>query len=350
MGRTDALAHELKLIIRLADRKSEQLAGLMPTFSEFRQVTDAGELPDAERIHFILYTLIPDFVERMPTGPDGMAIRELLRWRDDHGQSPSLTTRYHKAGRHLRVHGDHFEKRQEPRLLGVCAQWFSEFDLHDRGRGSRSPGEDAASSLAPADPCVGLTRLHRRLDSRTLVENMRGARVIAILNTWIPDLNTYAHALLEALEDGARVEILMLHPESSAAALRSAALPGSSKARFHENHVRLGVRQCLATLATIADALGDDGRGRLRVGLYDSLPSLAIYSIDGRATVSVFLHGRLAVDGPQMEIAGADTLLGATVFNELQTLWGIAAQFTDIRDWEAEMAEMAPGHAGPSWR
>ena len=275
--------------------------------------------------------------------------QELLQWRDEQGQSQSLTTRYHKASRHLRVHGDHFEKRQEPRLLGVCAQWFREFDMHDRVGEPRLVSAQA-TSIEPQDPSVGLVRIHRRLDSRALVDSMRQARTIAILNTWIPDLNGYAQALLEALENGARVEILMLHPDSSAAALRSAALPGSSKARFHENHVRLGVRQCLETLAAIADELDEDAHGRLRVGLYDSLPSLAIYSIDGRAIVSVFLHGQLAIDAPQMEIVGAATLLGETVFNELQTLWSIAAEFQDVRSWEDEIADMQPDGDGAPWR
>lgn len=134
--------------------------------------------------------------------------------------------------------------------------------------------------------------------------------------------------------NGARVDILLLHYDSSAAALRSASMVEGLDALYEENRIRLGVRHNLAILATLAHALDDDARQRLRVALYDSLPSLAIYRTDDRALVSVFLHGQLAVDAPQFEISGRDTLLGDKIFGEFGTLWSIAQEIKDLRNWD----------------
>jgi hypothetical protein len=111
-------------------------------------------------------------------------------------------------------------------------------------------------------------------------------------------------------------------------------MAAGADAVYEENRIRLGVRHNLAILATLADALDDDARGRLHVALYDSLPSLAIYRIDDRALCSVFLHGQLAVDAPQMLISGRGSLLGDKVFSELDTLWSIAHEIEDLRTWD----------------
>jgi hypothetical protein len=339
---TDVLAAELRLIIRLAARSADQLIGQLPAFSEFWRVAEAGGLDPAEQVRFILYTLIPEFTARLPRGPDGLAIRELLMWKDEDGQSQSLSTRYYKAATHLNLELADFGRRQEPRLLRECAGWFIRFDYEDRQGDCPPPSPTDGQLILPGDPAVGLVGLYACLDERRFAEDMREAESVTILSTWIPEMNGFADAFIEALTNGAHVEILMLHPDSAAAALRSAGLPGTVQARFHENRVRLGVRQCLAVLAAIAGVLDDDVLAQLRVGLYDSLPSVAVYGINDRLLVSVFLHGQLAVDAPQLEICGRDTMLGRNVFGELQSLWKIAHTFDDIRLWEDEIDDMRP--------
>jgi hypothetical protein len=171
------------------------------------------------------------------------------------------------------------------------------------------------------------------LDERKFADAMPSAQTITILNTYIPELSVYERALRQALVNGAEVAILLLHFDSSAAALRSASMVEGVDALYEESRIRIGVRHNLAILATLARALDGDARSRLRVALYDSLPSLAIYRIDDRALASVFLHGQLAVDAPQMEISGRGTLLGDKFFGELETLWGIAHEIEDLCTW-----------------
>lgn len=340
MSRSQALADELKVIIRRAAKPTalEDLADGVPILSTFHQVAQAGGLADDERVNLILHTLIPELSARLERGRMPMAIRELLKWRDDDGDPQSLTTRYHKAAAQLQVSGANFERRWEPKLLTECAGAFLRFDVEDRRRAA-PPTSDGAAPLSPTDPCVGLVSIYRRLDERRFAEAMRDAETITILNTYIPELSVYERALRGALSHGAQIRILLLHYDSPAAALRSASMAEGADAVYEENRIRLGIRHNLAILATLADALADDARARLRVALYDSLPSLAIYRIDDRALVSVFLHGQLAVDAPQMMISGRDSLLGEKIFGELDTLWEIAHEIDDLRAWDAGSGE-----------
>lgn len=339
MTRKDAVAAELKKIVRLAAKKSEALQEELPTLSAFHQVA-ATTRSDEQRVHFILYTLIPDYVVRLGTGANLMALCELLKWRDDKGEPQSLTTRYHKAAAHIHVQADDFGSRHEPRLLLRCAQHFIEFDIDDQTGGPQKPGASENQAIAPTDPCLGLANVYRRLDSLSLAAKMRDAEAIALLNTFIPEFTLYEAAMKEALCRGAAMEILMLHPDSPGAAMRSAALPGSKRARSYANRVGMGVRQCLDILGTIAEDIDDDARARLRIGLYDSLPSLAVYRVDDRALVSFFLQGKLAINAPQMEICGSETLLGGEVLEEMQMLWDVAWEFNDVRHWQDEIEGM----------
>jgi hypothetical protein len=181
-------------------------------------------------------------------------------------------------------------------------------------------------------------RVHRNLDYHLLVELMADAEEIVILNTWIPELNILADALVDALERGTYVSILMLYPDSQVARLRSDAL--QTQGRRREDRVNPGVKHCLEVLASIARSLDEDTRRHLRVRLYHSLPSLSIYGVDDRAFVSVFLHGQLAVKSVQIEVLGQDSVMGALAFGELAALWEIGREFEDITRWETEMRDI----------
>jgi hypothetical protein len=81
----------------------------------------------------------------------------------------------------------------------------------------------------------------------------------------------------------------------------------------------------------------------LKVKLFDSLPSIAVYSVDDKALVSVFLHDQLAIHAPQIELDGRESLLAKAVFKEFMTLWDQAIGFRDIRSWDSEIGTMLGG-------
>lgn len=342
-ARSSELAEELKQVIRLAGRDPEALEGALPALSGLHRVASEGALDDPERVHLILHRLIPEYLDRLPAGRDCRAIRELLTWEDGDGETQSLTTRYHKAAAHLVNAASDFGRRQEPRLLAECARRFIALDHEDRLAADRPAQATAAAQPGIAeidDPAAGIVRVHKHLDYHLLVEHMADADEIVILNTWIPELNILADALIDALARGTYVSILMLYPDSEIAQLRSDALQRATQARFREDRVRPGVRQCLEVLAAIGRTVDDDARRQLRVRLYHSLPSIAAYSIDDRTFVSVFLHGALAVKSVQIEVYGQDSLMGRLVSRELEALWDMGQEFEDLGQWQTELQDM----------
>jgi hypothetical protein len=366
-------------VVRLAARDPEALEGALPALSSLHRVTAAGQLDESARVHFILHRLIPEYLERLPGGRDCMAIRELMTWEEEDGESRSLTTRYHKASGHLISPAHDFGRRQEPRLLLECARRFITLDHEDRLQAEHAATvptaptplvttlDEALEDLSPSAPVeaeltahrvgqteetpppslaaeglsTGIAGVHRNLDYHLFADLTAAAKTIRILNTWIPELNLLADALLEALTRGTDVRILMLFPDSRVARLRNEALLGTKQAPFREDQVRLGVRHCLDVLGAIASMVDTKHRRYLRVRLYHSLPSIAVYGVDERAFVSPFLHGRLAVNTPQIEVLGQESLLGRSVFGEVETLWEIGQEFGDATQWRIELAGMA---------
>jgi len=313
-------------------------------------------------VHFVLQRLIPEYLERLPAGRDCQAIRELMTWEDDDGDLRSLTTRYHKASAHLLNAADDFGRRQEPRLLLECARRFIALDHEDRLqsaaadlgtppadviRAIESAEQTPVPSIPAEDPSAGVMGVHQHLDNRLFADYIATAERVLILNTWIPDLGILTDALVEALARGAELRVLMLYPDSHIARLRSEALQLSSQS-IALNLVRRGVKHCLDVLAAIASMVEPQHRERLQVRLYHSLPSIALYCVDDRAFMSVYLHGQHSVNSPQIELQGRESLLGRSVFREVETLWNMAQEFDDVMHWQDEIEDMAPRFRVPA--
>ena len=339
------IAAELRQVVRRAGRNPESLEGRLPGLCAFARVASAGVIDEASRVHVVLHRLIPEYLERLPSGPNCRAIRELLRWEDTDGELQSLTTRYHNAAKHLYRPAGDFGRRQEPRLLHECARRFIVFDQDDRFGASPGPDADPSSpslaavhaplaapdsALLPGDRLGGIVAAHPNLDYHMLAAAIAGGDEIVMFNTWIPGLDIIADSLVEALARGAHVSILLLHPDSNIARLRSLALQDGKQQGYHEDRVMRGIRHCLEVLAAVAHDVDADARRNLRVRLYDSLPSLAVYGIDNRAFLGFLLHGQLAVSCPQIELIGRDSILARLAFGEIDTVWDAAQDVADL--------------------
>jgi hypothetical protein len=129
----EALAEELRLLIRDAFRNPDKLAEDLTVMTEFFRVPHHSDVATVDRVHFLRRTLVPEYLGRLPDIPDCRAIRELFKWEDENGVFVSLSRRYEAAKRELGgLAGRDFGRRQEPRLLLRCAQHFLEFDADDR--------------------------------------------------------------------------------------------------------------------------------------------------------------------------------------------------------------------------
>lgn len=166
---------------------------------------------------------------------------------------------------------------------------------------------------------------------------------VSILNTWIPQLveiEEFRSAVKEAWCRGAKIEILMVDPYSTAATLRSESVMNDDASNLFL--VKSLVMQCLAKLNQIANQIVEEHRlshpsdfnfrDNLEVRLYESLPSVSIYKIrvstrsNSLMLVGMFLHGRLAVHGPQLAIMESNGFVARSFDAEFKQVWDAAAE------------------------
>ncbi|MEV7553194.1 hypothetical protein AB0N89_26590 [Amycolatopsis sp. NPDC089917] len=178
----------------------------------------------------------------------------------------------------------------------------------------------------------GVIEVHKRFPDDAFAARVAKAKQVTILNTWIPNLGLLEHELESAIVGHrAEVRIMLLHPNSMLVGLREAALGRSDGAGTA--FVSTGITNCLETLSRLHGRLAKR-QGNLKVRVFNSQASVAVYRADGRYLVSMFLHGQLAIHSPQFEIEGThDTVLGEQIQHELDTLWDIGHD-VDLGDWK----------------
>ncbi|MCX4626899.1 hypothetical protein [Streptomyces sp. NBC_01443] len=187
----------------------------------------------------------------------------------------------------------------------------------------------------------GVVGVHSRFPEEAFTGFLeRAGDELVILQTWIPNLHHLRAALRKALVDQqVSVRILLLHPSSPVAGLRDEALRAVRDPALAVN-VKASVESCLAGLAQLNGDIPAESRARLKVRLYNSLPSIAVFKVDQHLLVSSFLHGQLAIDSTQIEIDGGDTVMGEEVQQELRTLWSIGKD-VDLLDWRTSVANIS---------
>lgn len=190
---------------------------------------------------------------------------------------------------------------------------------------------DTIARKLKRDHYAGIIAVHHRFVEDRFIRHVESAKEVTILNTWIPNLHRFEQLLIDALNREAKVRILLLNPHSGVAQLRDEALRMVRDPTLADN-VKDGVKRCLAILESILDVVDERREVGLEVKLYNSLPSISVYRADAHYLVSTFFHGQLAIDSPQFEIDGTDTILGGQVKRELDTLWGIGEKI-DLRNW-----------------
>jgi hypothetical protein len=181
---------------------------------------------------------------------------------------------------------------------------------------------------------LGVVEVHRTFPAQKFTRFVENAvQEVTILQTWMPNLELLEEAelLKKAIDRGVQVRILLLHPASGVAQLREQALRIDPDMM---DNVQESVKGCLRRLARLYKGVQEEGRTRLQVRVYSSLPSIAVYKVDEHYLVSSFLHGRLAIHSTQIEIDGCDTGMGEEVQRELDKLWGIGRD-VDLGDWRS---------------
>jgi hypothetical protein len=165
---------------------------------------------------------------------------------------------------------------------------------------------------------------------------------IQILNTWIPNLSKepiFVDEILNALKRGVKVEILLLFPRSTIVTYREDSLRADGGINFSikaliEDNFRI-IKE------NIYDKLNEEYRKSLVVRVYDLIPPIAIYRCDENYFICLFWHGKLAVEGPTIEIK-SNSLLSKQVEEEFKSFWNsnLTAQIKDLSEWRTDLYEI----------
>jgi hypothetical protein len=119
-------------------------------------------------------------------------------------------------------------------------------------------------------------------------------------------------ALRKALQNGAKVRILLLDPDSAAASQRAE--------EIRPVDVRRVIIDNLRHLNDFADSLDDRQRQSFQVRIYDASPSIQIFRWDDKALISFFPIGVRASASPHLEVYLASPL-GEFVQGRFDDLW-----------------------------
>lgn len=166
----------------------------------------------------------------------------------------------------------------------------------------------------------GRVREHTRLDYEWFSAQVHGSNSnVKILDTFSnvfgPQFSERLfRGIRSATAHGARVQILLLDPDSLAVLLR-----GQELGERHAD-IRRDILRNLRTLHSFRDRLDDHARTLLDVRLCSTSPGVTLYRWDGRSLVSFLTVGRLSGEGVQLEVA-VRSPLGAFVEQRFDELW-----------------------------
>lgn len=187
----------------------------------------------------------------------------------------------------------------------------------------------------------GRIRERGRLDYDLFTENVAGATsVVKILDTYSNlfdrvQTSQALRAFEEALGRHARIQILLLHPDSTAAAVRAE--------ETHRTTIREEILRNIAVLRDFHQRLEERHRRRLEVRLYAAAASMTLYRYDDRALIAFLSLGRHTSQGSQLEI-DVDTSLGHFVEQHFNELWSEA---TPVRDYLRLQLSLSDGTDEP---
>jgi len=245
-------------------------------------------------------------------------------------------------GRRQTAFRRHIEEAAGVTAVRITSPAELEIGLYDALARLAVPDDEVIARRLARDRYAGLIAVHQRLDYELFARYMEAASRVTMLSTWISHLDRLEGALLAAIDRRADVRIMLLNPTSSVTRLRDEALQARGIFTL-DGDVKDQVEGCLDLLQSIAARVDDRKLANLKVKLFDTQPSVAVYQADEHYLVGVFLHDRMAVDSPQFEIEGSDTVAARVYLRECDTIWEMADRLNP-RDWRTDLARIRNRH------
>lgn len=171
-----------------------------------------------------------------------------------------------------------------------------------------------------------LEKILDHFDHATVIQRINDSKsIVRIFETGVTLLgdayrDRFLAAIRDALDDGVKVELLILDPDCLAAEQRAAEL-GSAL------DVRKLISKNLQHLRALHDSLSQGAQPRFEVRVYDTTPLAAYYRWDQRAVISFFPIDRSSADTTQYETS-VDSNFAQFVEQRFHESWMATSTYT----------------------
>ncbi|NES85845.1 MAG: hypothetical protein F6K10_33135 [Moorea sp. SIO2B7] len=195
---------------------------------------------------------------------------------------------------------------------------------------------------------IGLTDIYASFPNNVFEEKInkiinsenKKEKTLDILQTFAPNLDNYYEHLVQGIENGVNIRILLAWPYSEAAKLRENVLRKYTDSTLpNDINIQDCVIENLETLERVIKKTGETDLINIR--LYDTLPSLAMYRAGNYMLVGLFLHGNLAVNTFQLELNlnSANQLIADTLKKDFELIWKTSRSFcpSPDRHWRNDL-------------
>jgi hypothetical protein len=150
---------------------------------------------------------------------------------------------------------------------------------------------------------------------------------IWILQTYIPDFYSLTELLIQSIDSGIKVRILLMWPRSQFAINREQAL-------IHYAGIPSNFsieEEVLRNLENLAELnYSENKSSNLEIKLYDSSPTISIYRANNYILAGLFMHNNLAINSFQLEIDmnRIDNYMSDDIINEFDTICKMSRDFS----------------------
>lgn len=165
----------------------------------------------------------------------------------------------------------------------------------------------------------GAARVYDNLPEEILqrmVEKSRSS--VRFMGIWTSQLGaSLQRSMMEAVEKGASIEVLLLNPDSPAAIQRSRDLGNEDE--YTSDHIRGNIMDLKRLMRKLKDKNVDASRIRLK--LYDATPSRVVYIADETTLIGSHPVGELSRDAPYILAFGENSGLYKSMKHHFENLW-----------------------------
>jgi DNA-binding CsgD family transcriptional regulator len=198
-----------------------------------------------------------------------------------------------------------------------------EQELSGVSRSFRTPARWSQADQLPTTH-AGLVQVHLSMPVDLYANWLHQASThIRVLNTWTGIFIDHGDSILKAIQNGVRVQMLLLDPSSPFARQRSHDL---SLARgdvvIDQEEVSKNIRTSIRQLVTFCLEPECDTSG-LELRLYNAMPAVSMHQCDHHALVGFFPHSERTTTFPVLEIR-TDSPFGTQIEAEFSHLWQVA--------------------------